>query len=100
MRWYVAKCAELNNRVKEDLKAFKEQMAQRQQQVLERPHQLLGPRLQEDPLNGTAFNSSLQTSAPHGSQMNGPSTMPPKRLSSMGGYHERGGGGWNEPSRL
>lgn len=97
MRWYVAKCAELNNRVKEDLKGFKEQMAQQHLNANKR-QQLMGSRLQEDPLGSTAFNSSMQTSATHGPQLSGASTMPPKRL-SMGGYHERGGGGWNDSLR-
>jgi hypothetical protein len=105
MRWYVAKCAELNNRVKEDLQAFKEQMAQGQLNVPKRPQQMVGTRMQEDPLN-TAFNSNMQPSAAHNSQLSGHSAMPPKRLSGMGGmsqmggYHERGAGGWNEPTRM
>lgn len=67
MRWYVAKCAELNSRVKEDLKAFKDQInaPKRQQQ------QLMGARLQDDPLSSTAFNS-MQTAANHSPQLSGP----------------------------
>ena len=79
MRWYVAKCAELNNRVKEDLKSFKEQLSQPKRQPQ------IGARLQDEPLGNTAFNSSMQTSTAHGA-----SAIPPKRLSGMGqgGYYD------------
>lgn len=108
MRWYVSKSAELNNRVKEDLKAFKEQIQHPQNQQLNggpaKRQQLPGQQMQDDPLRHTAMNQAMQAPSAYGSQLNAGPGMVPKRMSSLGGFDrsgfDRGGGGWPDPNML
>jgi hypothetical protein len=102
MRWYVGRCAELNNKVKEDMKVYRQQLL-KQQQLAARQQQMVSSSINarigpEDPLGAGPYQTSehqMHASLPAGRvgapmggnpQMHNAPAQPER--GGLGGFHD------------